>query len=449
MMADTASERRMHDDDTGDEGVVEGVVDCCLALTHSMTVITVVIPEPRVLHAPCVHNVSSQGDVAACSLHRPTQSVSADTCTSDHPSVSTIMATTPQSNHINIISSVATPPQHAGDIMLKGRDGWTRAVVAELLAHIDNGERSKFVHRGDGRKESKDEGVGVGDTPTRPCATSAPPADMPPTQGDSARIVAVSDATHIVAKGRTEWVEGSRCLYPSVIALTVEGVTRSFVADIGQSHEHSGRGKTLERESTVRDVAHMVEVTNGPVDSAPAINVMLRCEAVEAGEPMERHDAHVDTNSTHCSASDTSVVCYKELSDTMMIENVHDGGAGQHTRTEVSRPLDLQNSVPVPPPPPPQAPQPSRPPPSSPPSPPPSPQRETPSMPSNPVSLVKTSTRGSGASRGNKQKSAKFAKFLVDTFGARHLASGSGVVDVAGGNGELAAELATRYIAHP
>ena len=51
--------------------------------------------------------------------------------------------------------------------------------------------------------------------------------------------------------------------------------------------------------------------------------------------------------------------------------------------------------------------------------------------------------RGSGASRRNSSKSSKFAKFLVDVFGRKRLRAGTGVVDVAGGNGDLAICLTT------
>ena len=53
--------------------------------------------------------------------------------------------------------------------------------------------------------------------------------------------------------------------------------------------------------------------------------------------------------------------------------------------------------------------------------------------------------RGSGASRKNSNKSALFAKFLVDTFGRDRLRQGTGVLDVAGGNGDLSTCLTTIY----
>ena len=53
--------------------------------------------------------------------------------------------------------------------------------------------------------------------------------------------------------------------------------------------------------------------------------------------------------------------------------------------------------------------------------------------------------RKSGAGRRNGSKSHKFARFLVDTFGRERLRAGAGVVDVAGGNGDLALCLATLH----
>eukprot|EP00729_Bicosta_minor_P028162 gene28162-24166_t len=53
--------------------------------------------------------------------------------------------------------------------------------------------------------------------------------------------------------------------------------------------------------------------------------------------------------------------------------------------------------------------------------------------------------RKTGAGRKNGSKSHKFAKFLVDTFGREALKGGTGVVDVAGGNGDLAHCLSSLY----
>ena len=73
----------------------------------------------------------------------------------------------------------------------------------------------------------------------------------------------------------------------------------------------------------------------------------------------------------------------------------------------------------------------------------------TPASPALPGSGLgpgrKSGSRVSGAARRNSNKSHKFARFLVDTFGRSGLRSGAGVVDVAGGNGDLALCLATLH----
>jgi hypothetical protein len=59
-----------------------------------------------------------------------------------------------------------------------------------------------------------------------------------------------------------------------------------------------------------------------------------------------------------------------------------------------------------------------------------------------PFTFQRTRRTRHAAGRGNKTRQAKFVRFLVETFGVEFLRRGSGVVDVAGGKGELGFRLA-------
>jgi hypothetical protein len=352
------------------QGVVEGVVDFCLVLTHSLTVLTV---------AHCRH------DNDASDTNKAGEAITSDSGSSSDTDICETLS--------------SSPLRHAGDLMLKKRDGWSRAAVARVTAALASGTPVKEAHEsivptppaaapssaasqaspaahhqqapvcGDAVASTSESTDGARDVVGDDGGTrvgsatdlEAPAGPAPPLKHEEgAVLVAVKAGAHIVAEGRREPIEdvvmrdgaGSSCswyIVPHVIILTVHGVTRSFAPD--------------------------------KVDCAKVEVVQDATGADEA------------------------------------VPNTESAASGANGKL-----LDEQ-------------PQPRPTPPSATPSP---PTAVGPSRGNAP-------TRGSGASRGNKKKSARFARFLVDTFGARHLASGTGVIDVAGGNGELAAELATRY----
>ena len=64
-----------------------------------------------------------------------------------------------------------------------------------------------------------------------------------------------------------------------------------------------------------------------------------------------------------------------------------------------------------------------------------------------PPKVAKTKAKRNKPQKGNRAH--RLAKFLVDTFGYHALRAGTGVVDVAGGSGDLAFQLAYMWGASP